>query len=464
MLCIYDLTVVMLTYLASINRSIKPADSMAYVLVIRYWSCYNPLKMAWVKALNKRIGRRNWELLGWSAGLVALWRLCLEILNQTIVPFMVNTSTGLDQLRHSSQGFGRLSLGRWLMYDANHYKIVIESGYIPNLPNGTSVESAFFPVYPLAVRYISNLFHLPAPFVGMAINLVLLTFTVFFLYKLTLLLADRAKIKNGQLAAKFAVLLLLLNPSSFFFGSLYADALLVFLITAGTYLALQKKYFKAALLIGIATATKSQAIVMVPALGLMYIVDNWSAIKARKELLTHVKRLVAIGALGLSGLFVYMIYLWHRFSDPLLFLHVQKYWARKPTSIDGIITTYKDNYADIVGAIVNQPAREYMYHLYLKSLPIIVLGLAIYIIVKHGWKYAWLSLFCFLLIMMPISTGGLLSLNRFVLVLTPLMAYVAVYLYSRNRYWRLAGQACLWISATFLIFMSLCFLDGFFLG
>ncbi len=405
----------------------------------------------------KHVARsRDAQILAWCTSVVAIWRICLELINNAIVPTM-NTLSGST----STQNFV-LSFDRWINYDAAWYLNIIRNGYkiVHNLHGQETI--AFFPVYPVTVRVLSDVLHIPFIWMGTILNLVLLVVTAYFVYKLTVLMADQANRKRGDVVAKFAVLLFILNPASFYFASLYADVILVLCITAAVYFGLKKSFYVAALFAGIAAGSKSIGIVLLPALVIMYAQANWADIKNWRVIVKkHLPKLMAIGLVGSSGMLVYMVYLWHRFGNPIEFVSIEKYWGRSPSLMAAMHSIW-NQYVGMLH-MHNRLINQNLYVLYLGFIPIALAILTIYILIKHRWQYVWLVALIVLMVAMPLSTGQLASLNRYVLGLTPAIAYIAIYMYA-NKNLKPVSLALVWLSAVLLFIFSSSFLAGYFMG
>lgn len=399
---------------------------------------------------------QNMRIFAWCTGVVFIWRICLEILNHAIVPIL--NSPNMPLITHSFNA----SFLRWINYDAAWYLNIIRHGYIISHNLHGQETIAFFPVFPVTVRVLSRILHTPEIGTGIVMNLVLLCVTVFFVYKLTELLADRAGHKDKATIAKVGVLLLILNPASFFFASLYADVILVLTMTAAIYFALNDSFLIAAAFAGVATGTKSIGIVLAPVLVIMYAQAHWEDVKKIDVIVKkHVPKLAAIGLLATSGLLVYMIYLWHRFGDPLEFIKIEKYWARSPSLHAAAYSIWMD-YKGVYHAH-DRLSNINLSSAYLAMIPIFFAAFGIYLLIKHRFQYAWLVVLCALVLAMPLSTGELASLNRYILGLTPALAYIAAYFYT-NKYLKPIVQAALWVSVTLLVIFSTSFLSGYFMG
>lgn len=410
----------------------------------------------YIRVAMKVMHSRDVQVFGWCAGVVAIWRICLELVNQAVLP-----QIGSPQAFLTAHTFATGFL-RWIKYDSAWYLTIIKQGYVVQHGLHGQETIAFFPLFPVTVRIMSASLHTPYIGTGVVLNLILLCFTAYFLYKMTVLLAEKAGRKDGVLLAKVAVILLLLNPAAFFFVSLYADALLVFSMTASIYFALKESYLIAALFAGIATGTKSTGIVLLPILILMYVLANWSDSRNRKLIAKkHIPKIFTVGILACSGLIAYMAYLWSRFGDPLLFIQIEKYWDRSPN----LVTAAHSVWAQFIAPFIvhDRYMNVLLYSIYLDTIPIALAIFCIYLLIRHRLQYAWLVLLCSLVVIMPLSTGQLASLNRYILVLTPALAYVAVYVYS-NKYLKPILLTSMWFFAALLVILSSSFLTGYFMG
>lgn len=419
------------------------------------------LSVASVCALRVQDALRsdNALLLYKCTGLVALWRIGLEIVNQTIVPLMTlgPATTDPSALRSGAHGFLR-----WInAWDAAWYSDITRHGYVI-VHNFQGYESvAFFPLFPYVVRWLWELTHIPYQIIGLALNLVATSVLAFLVYKLTHLIAKEEKSKNASQLGYLAVILLLLNPSAFFFAAYYADAMLTCLLVGSVYAAYKDKYLLAALLAGLSTAAKSIGVVAMPVLFLIFLARHKGSII---ELIRRYwVKIAALAVVSVSGLLVYISFLWVRFGHPLGFIQVEKYWSR---DVNGFFLSqiWQIWYAKLLHPLYYRPVSNYAYDVFLMLIPIAVTFFSVYILVKHRLKYAWLAVLGMLTILIPMSTGTLLSLNRYILLLTPALAYVAVYWFDRSQQMRKVIYIGAYFSSVALVVFTLVFLSFRFAG
>lgn len=416
---------------------------------------------SWQVLIRTWLGSEGAKLYYWCLGVTLLWRAGLEFLNQTIVPIMTPGPAILTgEPIHQGIKEGIL---RWVKnWDASWYSGISQNGYVIHNHMHGQESIAFFPLFPYLMRWLNEATGISYKIIGLSLNLLFTAGILFFVMKLTNLMAVSEKPKHGAvMSGKLAAIFILLNPSAFFFAAYYADALLALTVTASIYFAYRDKYLVAALAAGLATATKSIGIVALPAILLIYLS------RSDKPLLQTLRagwaKLLAICVLSVSGALVYMAYLWARFGDPLAFLKIEKYWQRNVSGffLNDIWQTWYNKIFDVhyFGS-----AGNYLYDIFLMAIPLGALAISIYLIVKHSAKYLWLVAMTVLTVIIPISTGTLLSLNRYVLILTPLFAYYFAYIYGKSVGTKRLSVLAGYISSLTLIAFTLLYLSSRFVG
>jgi hypothetical protein len=208
------------------------------------------------------------------------------------------------------------SMNIWSHWDGEHYVTLAMGGYLHPPDN---VSPAFFPLYPLLLRSFAELFGGPISkealsVWGPLISLLFLPFALYFIYHIALE-------GWGERVARGTVLILALFPTTFFLNAAYTESLFLAL-SAGSMWAMRvkKDLLVACVLAGFAAATRNVGIFLV--VPLMY------------EWIKDVERFRWRGVyllLAPGGLFAYMVYLWVRFGDPLLFYSAQESWGRQAT-------------------------------------------------------------------------------------------------------------------------------------
>ncbi len=235
-----------------------------------------------------------------------------------------------------TRGFGAVGdvlaapFARW---DSAWYLVIARYGYHPALGSLTASRTAFFPLYPLGIRGLSDL-GLPAILAGVLISTAALAAALYGIHRLSTL--ELAQSPRSREAARLAVLATAFAPMAFFLSAVYSESLYLAL-SVGMFLAARRgRWGWAGALGGLAAATRSAGLVLlVPAL-VLYLhgpredrrVDalraRWTRWGIRYRLRTDVLWLALVPA-G-AGLFSLGLAL--AGGDPLAPLRAQAVWGR----------------------------------------------------------------------------------------------------------------------------------------
>ena len=354
-----------------------------------------------------------------------LFYLVAGILLARVVP------VGVFQRVTSDVPFGTMNI--WSHWDGEHYVALAAGGYLQPPDN---VSPAFFPLYPLLIRLLTELFGGPVSQAalsvwGVLISLLALPFALYFVYRI-------AEDGWGIRVAQGTVLTLAFFPTSFFLNAVYTESLFLAL-SAGSLWALRvrKDLLLACALAAFASATRNVGVFLIVPLAY-----EWLKGGAGREY--GLWRGAACLALASSGLLWYAAYLWLRFGDPLLFYTQQGRWNREATN--PLITLYNasvragegvrdlfdpglldpsvGSLADNLGAAVN------LYNLLFLCLAAILLAAGLRVLPFS------LNAYAFLLILPPVFFGTpqipLMGLPRYVLVAFPIFIVLGVLLRDRR--------------------------------
>src|SRR5215217_1934183 len=202
-------------------------------------------------------------------------------------------------------------LGPWTRWDGVFYLAIADEGYDVVLPEGT----AFFPLYPMLMRLGAAL-GVPTALWGVLISLIATFCSLYFVYRI-------AEKHWGQKVARNAVLTFAFFPTAFFLNAVYTEALFVALAAGSYWEAYGRRDLLLAGLWGaLAAATRSSGVLL-----LIPLVYLW--LRNRTEFGWRGLWQLALVPAGLLG---YMIFLWYKFGDPLMFTNVQTIWGRELTS------------------------------------------------------------------------------------------------------------------------------------
>jgi Mannosyltransferase (PIG-V) len=172
-----------------------------------------------------------------------------------------------------SHPFGGGWLAGWLdpiftplvRWDALWYQKISLGGYVPTgLPGNSGSTTAFFPLYPLLVHTLGG-------WAGNGATLVVATLLSLATFAIGLAIVHRlATLELGPQAGRAAVLVIAFWPAGPFFSAPYTESLFLAL-SAGTFLAARRdRWWLAALLAGLASATRNTGVLLIVPLAIIY--------------------------------------------------------------------------------------------------------------------------------------------------------------------------------------------------
>lgn len=225
---------------------------------------------------------------------------------------------GLTPSIHS--GFLSQLLAPAARWDSVWYLQIASHGYF------SPASANFFPLYPLLVHLATPLFG-NAILAGLAISMGSMAGALMLLYRL-------ARQDLGEPAARMTVSLVAVFPTSLFLSAAYPTSLFLMLTIAAAYAARRERWALAGLCGGLAAATRSNGILVVVLLALMYLYGPRGRSPLRERAGAwwqprfRVERDMAWLFLVPAGLAVYLGYLWVAHGAPLApYRAAQVYWG-----------------------------------------------------------------------------------------------------------------------------------------
>lgn len=270
-------------------------------------------------------------------------------------------------------------------FDGVHYQNISFAGYI------APFQTAFFPLYPLLVKILGFL-------VGNHLISALLISALSLLGAASVLQRLKVPLK--------AFLLLLAYPFAFFLAAGYTESLFLFLALASLLAFKEKRYFLCGILGLLCSLTKFYGIFLFAYFAIEYFLQNPVSLKKVKPVLPLL--LIPLG-LGL-----YMLWLQLTYNDPLKFIHALSLWQKSEPTFP-LQTLFR--YAKILTTV--SPGL-WIYWVALMELVSVLVGLLglLWMFRKKWWGpfiYVALGL------LLPLSTGTLQSLPRYLLAMFPLI-------------------------------------------
>lgn len=284
-------------------------------------------------------------------------------------------------------------------FDGLFYLRIAEKGY-------SQFEHAFFPLYPLLIKYLSYIFNNKL-IIGLLISNISFIFAIFFLKKYLNDLFKDKKLSN------WILIYLLLFPTSFFFGNLYTESLFLLFTVLTFYLLHKKRFFIASVFSVLSSLTRFVGVFLFVPILIYVIFENWKTIYKKIKVALYVIS-------PFIGLGIYSIYLYFTTGNFIEFFTSQEaFSAGRSTKIilfPQVIYRYIKIFI----------TADYNFQYFISSLEFsifilffTIISIQLYLIIKGKNKnIALLSLTIFSLINILLSTftGTFLSIPRFALL------------------------------------------------
>jgi Mannosyltransferase (PIG-V) len=219
--------------------------------------------LRWTADRRRALSRAWWafcvsRLLVWSAGIIGV------LVTDAGASRALNP--GAPEPSDTLSGLLLTPAARW---DAGWYLGIALNGYqeIPGYEPGAS--TAFFPLYPLIIRALGEPIDALGPprdysfkLAGVFVSLAAFIFALYLLHRLT-------ELELGRRAADNAVALLALFPTSLYFSAIYPESLFLAFSVGCLYSARRGWWWRAAALGALASATRSQGLLLLLPLAIM---------------------------------------------------------------------------------------------------------------------------------------------------------------------------------------------------
>jgi hypothetical protein len=344
-------------------------------------------------------------------------------------------------------------LGGWVRNDAGWYRSIADNGYF--FKGETEQSSvAFFPLYPLLTRWLSDALGGDPSAWGVLITLL-------SGFGAAMLFWHWATARLALPAARTALAVLVVWPyAMYLYGAVYADALFVFLVLAAFVSIEHDRVPLAAVFGALATATRPVGVAVVAGLTARVLEQRGVL---RLALLDRVRWFGPTGAragapeelrdpatdegrrvvveprrlrvtdpmvlLSVSGLLLYMVYLWQKFDDPFAFATAEAApgWDQRP----GPKVWFKTAWAS---RLIHLPGSGPRYFAIITLQAVLVLGLVLLVprvVKRFGWAYGAYTLA--LLAFPLVGSKDFQGLGRYALGAFPAFAAAGELLAERPR-------------------------------
>lgn len=294
-------------------------------------------------------------------------------------------------------------------FDTGHFQTIAWDGYAA-VPGGRS-NIAYFPVYPMLMRFVGRLFgrHHAIYFIaGIGVSWACFVLSIVALYYL-------ARLDLSRRRAERAVLLTAVFPFAFFFGVAYSESTFLLFTVLAFYLFRTRRWVLAGLCGAVATATRVPGILMVPALA-------WVAWRSAEPTTSDRTRAAAGVALAACGFAAYCAYIYHLTGDPLEWAATLQRWGYYPGGAPWTAPVR------LVQALVTHPYR-YLTTDAMAPYDTLygVTGVLFLVAVPFVWRRfgAGYGLFMLLNLLLPLSSGVFEGVGRYCSVLFPCFIWLA---------------------------------------
>jgi len=287
----------------------------------------------------------------------------------------------------------------FLNFDGEHFLSIARMGYQP-------LNYFFFPLFPIIVRFLANIFGgrlYDFSISGLLISNLSFLVAMFGLWKLV-------RLDSKKNIAVNTVLLLLLFPTSFYFGSFYSESLFLALVVWSFYCARKEKWILASILAGLSSATRVVGIVMLPVLFVEYYLKNNKRI--------HINwKLFSILLFSCLGFFVYLFYLQKETGDFMVFVNTVSIFGDQRSSRIVALPQVFYRYIFKILPNLNYSFLPGVYTTFLEFIvAILFLFLSLCSLKKQRLSY---FIYLFGTYLVPTLSGSFSSLPRYVLISFP---------------------------------------------
>ena len=387
-----------------------------------------------------------------ATGISAWWR---NPDTRAVLPILVASRLGVLIIGFVAViliGFPPDTKARWHIYfndfldlparwDTGWYLSIANAGYVYS-PEATAAADqqniAFFPAYPLAVRYFSTVLGRQPLWTGVAISIVAFYFALIYLLRLA-----RSELGDNDQAAT-AVILIAAYPFAVFFSAAYTESLFLLTLVGAVYHFRHNQLWRSAGWGFLCGLTRPPGCLLSVVLGLMAIAPVWD--RSRLVRATADKppagwraigaRLLAASAPGL-GMLAFSAFIYRLTGHPFQWMMQNAAWGRVYRSLDSIVSIRADFIANNgFYAYVSEQTVDLFY-----SLAVILCLAAVWPVYRRfGLPYA---VFIILNLLPPMSAGGMLSMGRVTSVLFPVFLWLGAVVPAHHRIGWIVGFALL---------------------
>ena len=317
--------------------------------------------------------------------------------------------------------------------DAAWYLDLATNGYDPGPYSGeTQANWAFFPLYPMAVRFLMELGAGSAT-AGIILSNLFSLAALTFLWKLTQEVSDEA-------TARRTVFYLCAFPTSIFLSGTFNMGLALLLLVASLYLLIKQRWAASSIVAGLATLARGQAVLILASLA-------WAALTTRADWHERLK-LTPYFLLVVTPLAGFLLYMERHTGNAFAPWDMQAVWGREVDVPGRVIGSFL-----LHPRIVGQATSPWDFTAANVAVAVASVVMLPFVFLRFGGIIGWYTA-ATVLATLPYST--LQAVDRYVLLAFPLFMLLGVW---GAREW--ADKLTLVTFLTLLGFWAALFANGY---
>jgi hypothetical protein len=306
---------------------------------------------------------------------------------------------------------------RW---DSFWYLDIVHNGYYLKTDNTLS-NVAFFPLYPTLIKIVGTIFFGNFVLAGWLLSMGFLLLACAYFYKFL-------QEFHPEVDPELPILLMLVFPTAFFFNIVYTESMFLFLTLTTFYCAFRKQFWLASVFAFLAALTHSNGVFLaLPILWKIWETYGWKSSFTAKILP------IFPPAIAMAIFFAYSAV---KFHDPLLFFKLESAWGRSFSLNTEHFILFSHP------AIVNLAIDSFF--------TILIITVIILVWKKLSPLY---SIFMSLTVLAALTSGTLMSIGRYSLVLFPMFILLAT---NKNKTFQYAWifASTLFIALDIMLFVN----------
>jgi Gpi18-like mannosyltransferase len=278
---------------------------------------------------------------------------------------------------------------RW---DSYWYLDIVENGYYVRTDNTLS-NVAFFPLYPMLIWLLGTLLLGHFVLAGWILSMGFLLLAARYFYKLV-------EEFHPAIDPRLPILFMLAFPTAFFFTVVYTESLFLFLTLACFYHTFRKQFLLAGLFAFFGALAHSNGIFLaIPILWELWRIYGWKVVFTKKILPVFFPAIATIGFFAYSAL---------KFHDLFLFFKLESAWGRSFSLNKSHFLLF--SHPSIVNLAIDC------------AFTVIIIGAIVLVYRRLSPLYA---IYMSATVLAALTSGTLMSIGRYSLVLFPLFILLA---------------------------------------